>query len=892
MIDGRQRVTAAIRYAIDLDLPDMTHAAIVRSPVASARISAVDTAEALAVPGVILVATAADVARAGLSNARFGTMQADQPILASDRARHFGEPVAAVVAIDEQTAQRAAACVRVAVEPLAGVFDPDEALADEAPLVHEDRPDNLLARWGYEQGDLGAARAAAAHHFTGEYWSPAAQQASLEPHVCLAQWTDAGVELWSTTQNPSRVAQEIARVFALEPAAVRLHVPPLGGAYGGKNHMKQEPLTVFLARLAGRPVRIANRREEEFVTVIKHPARISIDSGTDAEGRFLYRDASIRWSAGAYTLSSKAVVRAGALAVCGPYKMEAARVESLMAYTNLPPAGSFRGLGVNQVAWASEQQVDEIAAALSIDPVELRRRNLVGPDDRLPTGEPAGDAHWLECLEEAIGGLGRPAPRQDGVARGRGVAVIMKHTITPSRSEAAVALLPDGSIEVRTSAVDMGQGVPTVLAQLAAQALDVPLDRVRVVSPDTAVTPFDATTSSSRATFMAGTAVERAAEDLLEQLRELGAQVLRAPLSGLRDAGQSEIVGNGAFVNEPATDPATGQPVSSSHWHQGALAVEVDVDRQTGVIRVPRAHAAAWAGRVVTAAGARLQNEGNVIFGLGPTLFESLQFQAGRPLARSLLDYRLPSIVDMPPELTSRALEAPGGQDTERHGLGESVIPAVAPAIGNALARATGLRLRALPLSPEAVLRALEGVGDPDPVEEHSTQQPGALPSLAGSPSLPEPVPIALRVNGERVLVETDPLTPLSGALRGQLGLTSVREACGVGVCGTCTVLLDGLPIRSCLQPAGGAADREITTVEGLPADDRLVQSFVQETAFQCGYCTPGFVMSASALLAQEATPTDASLREGLLGNLCRCGSYNHILAAIRAVAGRPPHAG
>jgi CO/xanthine dehydrogenase Mo-binding subunit len=533
------------------------------------------------------------------------------------------------------------------------------------------------------------------------------------------------------------VAEELVRIFGLAAHDVRLHVPSLGGAYGGKNHAKHEPLVAFLARLAGRPVRLANRREDEFVTVTKHPARIQVESGVDADGRFVYRTARLRWSGGAHALSSLAVMRAGGIAVLGPYRIPAAAVESVVAYTNLPPAGSFRGLGVNQAAWAGEQQVDIVASALGIDPVELRRRNLVRRDDRLWTGEPAGDAHWLECLERAVDDLDAgaamgPVPGSadhPDVRRGRGVAVVMKHTITPSRSDAAVALLPDGSVEVRTSAVDMGQGAPTVLARIAGRVLGIGLDRVRPVLPDTATTPYDATSSSSRITFAAGEAVERAAHDLLDRLVEGASVALGAPPDRLtrragatvtadgrtiddgsvvRAGGGAEIVGTASFVNEPVVDPDTGKPVSSSHWHQGALAVEVAVDARTGVVRVERAHGAAWAGEVVSVAGARLQNEGNVIYGLGPTLWERLEFDAdGRPVTSNLLDYRIPSLLDVPGIFTTRALEADAGHHRERHGLGESLIPAVGPAVGNAVAAAAGVRLLEQPLHPERVRAAI-----------------------------------------------------------------------------------------------------------------------------------------------------------------------------------------
>lgn len=743
MVDALDRVAGRTRYAIDVELPGMAHVALVRSDQAAGRIRGVDAGAARREPGVVCVATGAELAAAGLAEARFGTMEKDQPLLAVERVTFAGEAVAAVVAETPGQALAAAALVAVDIEPTPAVFDPDAALGPGAPVVRLDRPDNVVGRWRGAHGDLAAARAAAVRSWRHEFWSPAAQHASLEPHVCLATWEDGRLETWTTSQNPSRVAEELARIFGLDKDQVRLHVPSLGGAYGGKNHAKHEPLVAFLARLAGRPVRLANRRDEEFVTVTKHPARIIVESGVDGDGRFLFRTARISWSGGAHALSSMAVVRAGGIAVLGPYRIPAAEVESVVAYTNLPPAGSFRGLGVNQAAWAGEQQVDIVATDLGLDPVEFRRRNLVRHGDRLWTGEPAGDARWAECLERAVADLeaGGPGPSAatgaDGdeadVRRGRGVAVVMKHTITPSRSEAAVALRADGSVEVRTSAVDMGQGGPTILARIAGRALGIGLDRVRSVLPDTAVTPYDATSSSSRLTFAVGEAVERAAGDLLDRLLEAASIALGVPPDRLarsggrtvaddgrtiddaavvRAAGPAELVGSATFVNEPAIDEETGRPVSSSHWHQGALAVEVTVDVGTGVVRLARAHGAAWAGEVVSLAGARLQNEGNIVFGLGPTLFEQLDFGSdGRAWPRTLLEYRLPSILDLPPVLTSHALEAGPGEHRERHGLGESIIPAVAPAVGNALAAATGRRVFALPLHPERVRAALRATG-------------------------------------------------------------------------------------------------------------------------------------------------------------------------------------
>jgi CO/xanthine dehydrogenase Mo-binding subunit len=747
MIDALERVTGGTRYAIDVTVPGMAHVALVRSPVPAGRIDGLDTDAASRATGVLRVVTGADVAAAGLADERFGTMAKDQPIMAVDRVSFVGEAVAAVVAETAAQAYAAAELVETRIARTAAVFDPDEALSPDAPVVHATHPDNVLGRWHLAHGDLVTARAVAALHFRHEFSNPSAQHVSLEPHVCIARWEDGRLETWTTSQNPSRVAEELVRIFSLEADGVRLHVPSLGGAYGGKNHAKHEPLLAFIARLTDRPVRLANRREDEFVTVTKHPARILVESGVDREGRFAYRSARLRWGGGAYALSSLAVMRAGGIAVLGPYRIPAAEVESVVAYTNLPPAGSFRGLGVNQAAWAGEQQVDIVATELGVDPVEFRRRNLVRPGDRLWTGEAAGEARWLECLERAVADLesgppgARATPPGSGPGRatverphGRGVAVVMKHTITPSRSEAVVVLRSDGHVDVRTSAVDMGQGAPTVLARIAGRVLGIGLDRVHPVLPDTAVTPFDATSSSSRITFAVGEAVERAAHELLDRLIESASVALGVPPDALiRSGGASvtpdgqwlddaaavaaarlpELVGTATFINEPTVDPDTGTPVSSSHWHQAAVGVQVAVDPETGLVEVERAHGAAWAGEVVSLAGARLQNEGNVIFGLGQTLWERLEFDGdGRPLPVTLLDYRIPSLLDIPASLTTRALEADPSAHRERHGLGESIIPAVAPAVGNAVAAAVGARLFDLPIHPERVRAAIAAAGD------------------------------------------------------------------------------------------------------------------------------------------------------------------------------------
>jgi CO/xanthine dehydrogenase Mo-binding subunit/aerobic-type carbon monoxide dehydrogenase small subunit (CoxS/CutS family) len=884
-----ERVLGRLRYTIDLVRPRMLHAALVRSPVATGRLEALDVAGALAIPGVVRVVLPADLRGIGLTDEAFGTMVPDQPFLAAGTIRHVGEPVAAVLAESEASAVRAVAAIRLSIvagaEPL---LDPRDALADGAPPLHAAKPDNVLARWSFAHGDLAAAEAATVHRVEGTYTSPAAQHVTMEPQVCVAEWAaDGTLELWAATQSPNRIAAELERLFGLAAGTVRLHVRPLGGGYGGKNHAKLEPLAAALARVADRPVRILDRRSEEFVTTTKHAARVHLVSGVDGEGRFTFRRAELTWSSGAFAHSSLAVVRGGGLAVCGPYRMPAAAVASTMVYTNVPPAGSFRGLGANQAAWAGERQVDEIATAIGDDPIEFRRRNVVRAGDRLPTGEPIEEARWLDCLDDVAARLGLAG----GSSAGAGVALAMKQTMTPSRSGVELVATTDGRVEVRSNLVDMGQGLRTVLARAAAEALDLPIERVDVAEPDTVAAPFDAGTFSSRGAWAGTTAVRSAAAALRARL-ELTAAGPAALAEAVRTSGEVAVAASAEVTNEAPVDPATGQATSTSHWHQGAVGVRVETDLETGIVRVTEAVGAAWAGRVIDPVRARLQNDGGLLFGMGPALIESLDHAAGPPSASTLLDYRVPSILDVPDRLETSALEHEDGHG-EPTGIGESVIPAVASAIAAAIASVTGRPLRDLPLDPARVLGPASDAGAYDADPDTRPAGPAPWPIDRPAPVIPrpavesDPVELRLLVDGTTRVVQADPLAGLGAVLLEALGPGAVRQPCGVGACGGCTVLLAGRAVRSCLVPAGLVGDRPVTTIAALGPDDPIAAELIARGAAQCGSCLPGFVLALRASFAADPTPDEAGIRSALAGNLCRCGSYGPILEAARAVAAR-----
>ncbi|MFQ5611077.1 MAG: xanthine dehydrogenase family protein molybdopterin-binding subunit [Anaerolineae bacterium] len=732
MLDSVARVTGALPYAANLKLPDMLVAGVLRSPLPHARILRLDASAAERLSGVAAVVTAAGLDRPGGPALFYGVGLKDQPLLARDRVRYVGEPLALVAAETAEIVEAALALIEVEYEELPAVYDAVEAAQPGAPVCHEAYPDNCFVHAKLRHGDVEAGFAEADEIIEETFTSPAAQHASLEPHVTAAQWAGGQLTVWSATQAPYIVRRVLAETFGLPPEAVRVIVSPLGGGYGGKGHVRIEPLAAALAwQSGGRPVKLALSRAEEFVTVTKHAATITIKTGVRRDGTFTARQIRLFWNAGAYADASPALVRGGMVRAVGPYRIPAVRVDSYGVYTNLPPAAAFRGAMSSQATWAYESHLDSIAHRLGLDPLELRLKNLLRSGERFCTGETLHDVHFVECLQTVAEGLGWGQPEQKAetgpTRRGRGLAVMMKSTIPTSKSECRLALDAGGRLTLYTSTVEMGQGAHTALAQIAAEAVGVPVERVSVVGPDTALTPYDATTSASRATNMMGNAILDGAGKLKQKLLEAATLVFELPpeeLSAaggqvfartgpdarcsyadvLRRNGLEAIEAAGEFQTRAGLDPETGQGVTSHHWHQGAGACEVEVDTETGKVRVLRYQSASFAGRVVNPRLARLQNDGNVIYGLGQALFEEVAFDHGQVVNANLSDYMLPSFLDAPLELESAALESEGG---EFHGIGEMTLPPVAPAIANAIFDAVGARVRDLPLSAGIILRAI-----------------------------------------------------------------------------------------------------------------------------------------------------------------------------------------
>ncbi|WP_214367784.1 xanthine dehydrogenase family protein molybdopterin-binding subunit [Pseudonocardia sp. H11422] len=747
MVGARARVSGRVDFALNAVVPGMTHARLLRSPLPHARIRSIDTSAAEKLPGVVAVLTATDFDRPGAPARYYGAVLRDQPVLCGEKVRFAGDPVAAVAAETEEQAAAALLEIEVDYEPLPAVGSVAEALAEGAPLVHEKPPlprensyadikfhgreGNVCTKFQLRSGDVDAGFAAADHIFDNTYESPAVQHLTMEPHVVLAHFEGERLTVTSSTQAPYAVRDTLAEMFGVAGSKVRVIVPPIGGGYGGKTYAKFEPVTAALAWKARRPVKLVLPRDEEFLSLTKHAARIRMRTGVSADGRLLARDVEVYFDAGAYTDISPRLIKNGGYSCAGPYSIPNVRIDSYAVYTNLPPAGAYRGYGVSQAAWAYEQQMDEMAAALGIDPVEFRRRNLLTTGDRFATGEIMREAHWRELLDRSAEAIDYDHDRRVVVdehrVRGKGVAVILKSTITPSTSHAAMRLDADGSLQVLTSSVEMGQGAHTVLAQLAAQPLGLPLSAVHVTEPDTQYTPYDQTTSSSRTTRAMGGALTSAAHVIRDKLLQLAGDLLEVSPADLVLADghvvakgspgvrlsvpevfhrtrTGSISGDGEVITSGGLDPETGQGIASDHWHQGAAAAEVEVDLGTGKVYVRHVHSIAHAGRVVNPKLARLQMHGSTVFGISHALYEELLYDGGILTNPNLSDYSITAMGDMPPRLEVEFLEDEG--EAEIHGLGETTLPPVIAAIGNAVRAAIGAPVRTLPITAERVLEA------------------------------------------------------------------------------------------------------------------------------------------------------------------------------------------
>ncbi len=721
--DAVAKVTGQAVYTGDLKLPGMAYGKVLSSPLAHARITSIDTTEARRIPGVVAILTPEQLHDID----PYGTSVKDRPILAMHKVRYQGEPVAAVAAVDERTAERAVELIQVSYEELPVAGDMAAALAEAAPLLHTS---NLCHEYHYDWGDAEAGFAQSDRVFEDTFTFPMVYHYALEPHTAIAHYTPQGITVWTSAQHPFQVRAELARIFNFPLQHVQVAVPYVGGGFGSKSYTKIEPLVVSLSRLAGCPVRLALSVEEAFKTTRRHAARCTIKTGVMQDGTFVARHCRVDLDTGAYADNGPLVCQRAGDRVPGPYHFPHLRVDSYAVYTNTTPAGSFRSIGAPQAAWASESQVDMIAAELGLDPLSLRLKNLVAKGEVVRRGMRPLDgdpAEGVQRAAEAIGWGEVKAPVPD-VVRGLGLGCNVSNVGSVPSSTAIVRMHVDGSLTVMIGTTEIGQGSRGVLAQVAAQVLDIPLERVNVLASDTSVVPYDRSTGSSRSTTLMGLAVQEAAQDVATQLLDLaarhfacepcilGVHMGQVDHQGERVAygeliqeefgrGAGELIGRGYVSPRRHGGKLMQSPV---FWEIGVAAVEVEVDETTGVFRLPQYVSVADVGRAINPQQCEGQDEGAVMQGIGHTCFEAMQYEAGHLLNPNLVDYRVPTFSDLPDRFLSLLIENGDGPGPfGAKGLGEGGIVAAAPAIANAIYQATGVRIKTLPLTPERVWRAL-----------------------------------------------------------------------------------------------------------------------------------------------------------------------------------------
>jgi CO/xanthine dehydrogenase Mo-binding subunit len=738
-LDAPGKVSGTAVYAADFALPGMLWGKIARSASPHARIVRIDVESARALPGVRAVITAADV-----PDVRYGAAVKDETVFARDTVRYVGQPIAAVAAVSLEAAEAAVAAIDVAYEPLPAALDLDAALAPGAPLIHESwmsytaipilqREGNVCNRARIVVGDVERGFAEADRIFEHRFRTGMVHQGYTEPRAAVAAWDHAGqVTVWSNTQLPFEAQNTLAEIIEILPSKIRVLVPGIGGAFGGKLRVGVEHVAAFLARKSGRPVKIVTTSEEELTAAYpRQGAVVELKTGVTRDGRITAKAGRIWLDTGAFAGSGPGVASVATLVLAGPYRIPNLHLEGFAVYTNKTNCGSFRAPSGPQANFAVESQMDIIADALGLDPLELRLRNIVREGDEGPTGQLLTGVGLEECLLRAAAAIGwsdrRPAP-----GRGKGLACGW-WTTTGGSSGVYVKINPDGTVALNTGAAEIGTAALTGAAQVLAEELGVALDAVNVVSADTLSTPFDLGAQGSRTAFAVGNACRVAVAELKRQLFALAAAELGAEPDGLaladghvvamdgkrvslaelaRRSQQTGggVIAHGTFIAPPTpydTKRVDGHVYPAFHspsFH--AHAVDLSVDADTGEIAIHKYVVAQDVGFALNPIAIEGQIEGGVAQGLGQALSEEIVYHDGRVLNANLTDYKMPTALDVP-RVESILVEHPSAIGPYgAKGVGEPPNMEPPAAVANAVAAATGLRITSLPITAEKIALA------------------------------------------------------------------------------------------------------------------------------------------------------------------------------------------
>ena len=745
-IDAREKVTGKAPYAYDMHLPGMLWGEILRSPYAHARVQAIDTFEAEQIPGVLAVYTQKD-----MPQTKFGAFVQDETALADGVVRYQGEGVAAVIAVDEETALRGIEAIEVAYEPIEGVYEPEAAMAEGAAQIHEGAERNVAAHNRVAAGDIDAGFAEADHVFEDRFITSRQCHVCMEPHALVADYDPSGrVTLHISSQSTFFDRFGLEGIFGLPANKIRIISPYLGGGFGSKS----EPHSIYVVAIQasmnlGRPVKMFHSRDEEFTSSrTRHPEIIDIKTGVKNDGTITARSARVILDNGAYTSYGPGVSLTQSMLGGAVYRIPAYRYDGYTVYTNNPFGGAFRGFGSPQFTFAAECHTDMIAERLGMDAVEFRMKNLSQPGDVAISGPTLTSCGVAECCEKAAEAIGW-AEKRANPKKGRGIGIACGTHFTSGKFHpnvnadfcaAGVKVNEDGSVSLMIGATEMGTGAATTAtAQICAEELGVELSDVHVITSDSETIPADFGTYGSRVTTLSGRAVQDACEQVRGQLYRVGAELLEADVGELamggrkvfvkadpsREVDLATVVQSSLFRDRDGRqimaqahfdapcdlpDPETGVGDFAMSYSFGAHAVEVEVDEETGLVRVVDFVAATDCGNLVNPALAESQVEGGAAQGIGYGLMEDLICEEGQVLNPHLATYRVPTATEMPPvRMIWVETDDPQGPYGAK-GLGEMGLVPTAAAIANAVYNATGARVHRIPLTPERVLTEIDAL--------------------------------------------------------------------------------------------------------------------------------------------------------------------------------------
>lgn len=743
-LDARGKVSGKAIYGTDFAMQGMLHGKLVHSPIASGEIISVDTSRAMAMPGVYEVVTAKDIPAQ-----RYGSFVKDMEVFASGRVNFIGQPVAAVVARTAEEAEAAAKAVKVEYREQAAVFTTEDAVKADAPLVHPDwqeykavptvkRQGNITNQARLVLGDVDKALKESYRVFTHRFVTNVVHPGYTEPRAAIAHWADGSqLHVWSNTQLPFEAQATLAEIFKITPSQVRVNVTVIGGGFGGKLRLGVEHYAAAAALKAGRPVKFVSSCEEEMTSALpRQPLTIDLTTGVTKDGKILAKAASILVDTGATSGSGVGVASSVMLMLAGPYKIPNLRLESRSVYTNKTPTGSFRAPAGPQGNFAVESQMDIIADALGIDPLEFRLRNIVREGDLAPNGQKLESVSLEECLLKAADAIGwkdrRPEP-----GRGKGIACAW-WTTTSGSSGVYVKVGPDGQVFLNTGCAEIGTAALTGAAQVLAEALGIELGSIQIVSGDTASTPFDFGAQGSRTAFAVGNACIDAVGKLHQRMKEIAAKQFSAKaeeieidggaakfgdkllslkeIAAIAQTSQGGLIAHGTFIAPPTlhdkerTENMVITAINSPSFH--AHAVDLSVDAETGEVKIHDYVVVQDVGRAINPTYIEGQIEGGVVQGIGQALSEEIVYENGIVRNAGLTDYKMPTAMDAP-NIRSFIVESPSKVGPYgAKGVGEPPVIHPPATIANAVASAVSARVQTLPITAEKIVRTLTEVSE------------------------------------------------------------------------------------------------------------------------------------------------------------------------------------